>query len=490
MHIEKPNDYCGIFGIYGTSDAAIDTYYGLYSLQHRGQESAGIVVKDTDNEKTTFKFHKDFGLVADVFADEKIFETKLIGNAAIGHNRYSTSGSARSKKNIQPFLVNYKFGHLAIAHNGNLTNASEIRDELVREGAIFQSTSDSEVILHLIARCEDNGDQTEQIRKAFQKVKGAYSIVILTDNMLIAARDPYGFKPLSIGKINGAFAFASETCAFDINKIEYLREVRPGEMVIVDENSLNTGKVKSINIFDTEFNNAPKHCVFEFVYFSRPDSKIFGTNVDKIRRKLGKILAEKHPVQRKTTGDAQTIVMSVPDSSNTIALGYQSRTPNSKLEIGLIRSHYVGRTFIQPKQKKREIGVRIKFNTVAGVLKDKIVVLIDDSIVRGTTMKQLVELIREAEPKEIHIRIASPPINFPCYYGMDFPSKEELIANKFDSVEKIREFLGADSLEYLTEDELLQAMVDHAPTDFCTACFTGKYPTKINENFNKEQYDE
>ncbi len=485
---EKPDDYCGIFGVFGSETASIDTFYGLYSLQHRGQESAGIAVADFNGNKTQFRFHKDFGLVADVFSDEKILIEKLKGEAAIGHNRYSTSGSSDSKKNIQPFIVNYKFGHLAIAHNGNLTNAGQIREELVEEGVIFQTTSDTEVILHLIARCRANGDQTEQIRKALQKIEGAYSLLILTDDKLIAARDPYGFKPLSVAKLNGGFAFASETCAFDINKAEYLREIKPGEMAVIDKETLGTGEIKSYKIFEHAPDNAPKHCVFEFVYFSRPDSMIFGTSVDKIRRKLGKILAENHPV--KAFDNSRIIIMSVPDSSNTIALGYQKRLPGAKLEIGLIRSHYIGRTFIQPAQKKREIGVRIKFNTVKGVLKDKIVVLIDDSIVRGTTSKQLVELIKEAEPKEIHLRIASPPIVYPCFYGMDFPSKEELIANKFDSIEKIREYLGVDSLEYLTEDELLSAMTDHAPADFCTACFTGKYPVKVNMNFKKEKYDE
>jgi amidophosphoribosyltransferase len=485
---EKPNDYCGVFGVFGSSSAAIDTFYGLYSLQHRGQESAGIVTLEPTQKGTVFHFHKDFGLVADIFSDERILTENLRGYAAIGHNRYSTSGSSTAKKNIQPFTVNYKFGHLAVAHNGNLTNADEIREELVEDGAIFQTTSDTEVILHLIARCKEAGDQTEQIRKALQKVKGAYSLLILTDDKLIAARDPYGFKPLSMGRINGGYAFASETCAFDINKIEYLREVEPGEMVVVDNGSLERGEIRSIKIFDENPKNAPKHCIFEFIYFSRPDSRIFGASVDKIRRKLGKVLAENHPVISRD--GTQVIVVSVPDSSNTIALGYQKRLPESKLEIGLIRSHYVGRTFIQPAQRKREVGVRIKFNIVKGVLKDKIVVLIDDSIVRGTTSKQLVELIKEAEPREIHLRIASPPIFHPCFYGMDFPSKEELIANRFDSIEEIRKYLGVDSLEYLTPEEMLSAMTDYAPQDFCTACFTGEYPTEISTNFQKEKYDE
>ncbi len=488
---EKPKSYCGVFGAFGEKQAAVDTYYGLHALQHRGQESAGIVsVNKNSDSKVKFSFHKDFGLVSDVFSDSSLFTTKLLGNAAIGHNRYSTTGSSISKKNIQPFIVNYRMGHLAVAHNGNLTNAGKIRNELVKEGAIFQTSSDTEVILHLIARSKEE-EQIEQIRGALKKLEGAYSLLILTDNKLIAARDSLGFKPLSIGRLNGGFLAASETCAFDINNAEYVRDVNPGEIVVIDDDVIRTKKLKSYSIFDKE-QRAPRHCIFEFIYFSRPDSKIFGTYVDKIRRKLGKVLAENHPVKDKDGN--KVIVISVPDSSNTTAIGYENQLAKmnipSKLEIGLIRSHYVGRTFIQPQQSKREVGVRIKFNTVKGVLENKTVVIVDDSIVRGTTSKQLVELIREAGAKEIHLRISSAPILHPCYYGMDFPSKEELIANKFNNVEEIRAYLGVDSLEYMTIEEMLKGMIDHAPEDFCTACFSGKYPTEIDTTYTKEYYDE
>jgi amidophosphoribosyltransferase len=488
---DKPKCNCGIFGIYGDKDAAITTYYGLLALQHRGQEAAGIVTL-TKNEtgKPVFNIHKKLGLVSEIFNDEKLFETHLIGEAAIGHNRYSTTGASDSSKNIQPFTVNYRMGNLSIAHNGNLTNAHALREELVNEGAIFQTTSDTEVILHLIARSKLE-NQIDQIKEALLKVEGAFSIVILTNDKLIAARDPHGFRPLCIGKLNDSFIITSETCALDINSASFISEVDPGQMVIVDDTSIknNTYRVEKL----TEHPIHRKHCIFEYIYFSRPDSKIFGTNVDKMRRKLGKVLAQKHSVADKD-GD-KIIVISVPDSSNTAAIGFQTQLVkqgiNSRLEIGLIRSHYIGRTFILPGQKAREIGVKIKFNTVRGVLENKTVVLVDDSIVRGTTSKQLVKLLREANPKEIHLRISSPPILNPCYYGMDFPSKKELIANKFDcNIEEIRKYLEVDSLEYLTIDEMLSAMIDHTAEDFCTACFSGNYPLNFDKNLSKEIYED
>ncbi len=487
---DKPQCHCGVFGIYGCKDAAVKTYYGLHALQHRGQEGAGIVTS-TQNQKgqKVFRYHKNFGLVSEVFNDQNLFENVLTGTCAIGHNRYSTTGSADSKKNIQPFVVNYRSGNLAVAHNGNLTNAKELRQKLVSEGAIFQTTSDTEVILHLIARSKYD-DQIEQIRDALQQIKGAYSLVIMTDDKLIAARDPHGFRPLAVGKKDNAFIIASETCALDINSSEYIRDVEPNEILVIDKETLEKGTFKSFSIFPEK--NSKKHCVFEYIYFSRPDSKIFGTNVDKIRRKLGKILAEKHPV--KDPDGEKVIVISVPDSSNTAAIGYQSQLVKmgipSRLEIGLIRSHYVGRTFILPGKKAREIGVKIKFNTVKGVLENRTIVLVDDSIVRGTTSKQLVHLLREANPKSIHLRISSPPIVSPCYYGMDFPSQSELIAYKYKSnVEEIRKYLEVDSLEYMTVDEMLESMVDHKPSDFCTACFTGVYPVHVEMGLSKEEYD-
>ncbi|MEJ2505821.1 MAG: amidophosphoribosyltransferase [Ignavibacteriaceae bacterium] len=409
--------------------------------------------------------------------------------SAIGHNRYSTTGSSNSRKNIQPFIVSYRMGNLAIAHNGNLTNAKELRDELINEGAIFQTTSDTEVILHLIARSRLN-DQVEQIKEALNRIEGAYSLVILTDDKLIAARDSHGFRPLSIGKHDNSFLVASETCAYDLLQAEFLREVEPGEIVIIDNETLKDGNVKSVYLYD--FDSTRKHCVFEYIYFSRPDSFIFGHNVDKMRRRLGKTLARNHPVYNEN-GD-KVIVISVPDSSNTTALGYQTELEklgvDCKLEIGLIRSHYIGRTFIQPVQGKREIGVRIKFNTVKGVLEGRTVVIVDDSIVRGTTSRQLVRLIREANPLSIHLRISSPPITHPCFYGMDFPSKNELIAHKYNSnVDEIGKYLGVDSLEYLTNEEMLDAVSEAGPENFCHACFSGSYPTPVDLNFKKEIYE-
>ena len=488
---DKPKCNCGVFGIFGNPNASVNTYYGLHALQHRGQEACGIVTKSFNQKnKSIFNVHKGDGLVSEVFSDPKILNDVLIGDSAIGHNRYSTTGSTESKNNIQPFVVNYRLGNLAVAHNGNISNSKILRDELVNEGAIFQTTSDTEVILHLIARSRLN-DQVEQIKEALQKLEGAFSITILTDDKLIAARDNYGFRPLCIGIKDNSFIIASETCAFDINMADFLREVEPGEIVIIDDDAIKEQRVKSIKLSEDEFEK--KHCIFEYIYFSRPDSFVFGNNVDKMRRRLGRILANHHPVVDKD-GD-KLIVISVPDSSNTCALGYQRQLEkngiNSKLEIGLIRSHYIGRTFIQPGQEKREMSVRIKFNVVKGVLEGRTVVIVDDSIVRGTTSKQLVKLIKSAKPKEIHFRISSPPIMHPCYYGMDFPTREELIANKFSGdIKKIKEQLGVDSLEYLTMDELLQSVQEDGKDNFCTACFSGEYPTDVDFTFKKEIYEQ
>ena len=488
---DKPKCNCGVFGIFGNPNASVNTYYGLHALQHRGQEACGIVTKSFNQKnKSIFNVHKGDGLVSEVFSDPKILNDVLIGDSAIGHNRYSTTGSTESKNNIQPFVVNYRLGNLAVAHNGNISNSKILRDELVNEGAIFQTTSDTEVILHLIARSRLN-DQVEQIKEALQKLEGAFSITILTDDKLIAARDNYGFRPLCIGIKDNSFIIASETCAFDINMADFLREVEPGEIVIIDDDAIKEQRVKSIKLSEDEFEK--KHCIFEYIYFSRPDSFVFGNNVDKMRRRLGRILANHHPVVDKN-GD-KLIVISVPDSSNTCALGYQRQLEkngiNSKLEIGLIRSHYIGRTFIQPGQEKREMSVRIKFNVVKGVLEGRTVVIVDDSIVRGTTSKQLVKLIKSAKPKEIHFRISSPPIMHPCYYGMDFPTREELIANKFSGdIKKIKEHLGVDSLEYLTMDELLQSVQEDGKDNFCTACFSGEYPTDVDFTFKKEIYEQ
>lgn len=487
---DKPNSYCGIFGIYGSNTAAVNTYYGLHALQHRGQEASGIVTRSFNGDgKAHFNIVKGEGLVSEVFADQNLLNETLIGNSAIGHNRYSTTGASKSRKNIQPFMVNYRMGNLAIGHNGNLTNAKELRDELVNEGAIFQTTSDTEVILHLIARSKLE-NQIDQILEALRKIEGAYCVVILTDDKLIAARDPLGFRPLALGKLDNSFLVASETCAFDIQSASFLREVNPGELVVIDDETVKTGEIKSFRI---NGNPEPKkHCVFEYIYFSRPDSFIFGHNVDKMRRRLGKVLARKHPV---TDPDGERIyVISVPDSSNTTALGYarelEKEGIDARMEIGLIRSHYIGRTFIQPGQSNRQMGVRIKFNIVKGVLEGRTIVVVDDSIVRGTTSKQLVHLIKEANPKSVHLRISSPPIMYPCFYGMDFPSKEELVAHQMHgNIEEIKNYLEVDSLEYLTIDELLEAVSEAGKENFCTACFSGKYPTEIDVNFKKEMYE-
>lgn len=493
-HLEgKPRCHCGVFGVFGHPEASVMCYYGLHALQHRGQEAAGIVTNEwlEDKKKWRFNIQKGEGLVSDVFKDAEILKEKLKGNSAIGHNRYSTTGSADNKTNIQPFVVNYRSGNLALGHNGNLTNYRTLRHTLQEDGTIFQSTSDSEIFLHLAARSKHK-DQILQIKEALDAVEGAYSIVVLTDNSLIAARDSHGFRPLALGKLEGAYVVASETCAFDIIGAEYIRDIAPGEIVVIDNDVLATGEVKSYWI--SKRSSQSHHCIFEFIYFSRPDSKIFGINVDKVRRKLGKLLASENPVIPKSPDD-KVIVINVPDSSNTCTLGYVTESNkqgrNVRLELGLIRSHYVGRTFIQPQQNHRELKVKTKFNTVKGVLKGKKVVIVDDSIVRGTTSKQLVKLIREAEPKEVHFRVSCPPIKFPCHYGMDFPSREELIANRFNGdIEGIRKELGVETLSYLPMEKLLAS----APTDdgrnYCTACFDGKYPVPIDPEAAKNENDQ
>lgn len=468
------------------------SYYGLHALQHRGQEATGIVSSEyvEDKSKWRFNIHKGVGLVSDVFRDEKLLKSHLKGSAAIGHNRYSTTGSADNKSNIQPFTVNYKAGNLALSHNGNLTNFRSLRAKLQDEGTIFQSTSDSEIILHLAARSKQ-ASQILQIKEALDFVEGAYSLVILTDESLIVARDPNGFRPLALGKLGKAFVAASETCAFDLIGAEYVRDVKPGEIVVIDEDALKSGKPKSYWV-DRKVER-PSHCIFEYVYFSRPDSKVYGENVDKVRRKLGKLLAQESPVKSKDGEDV--VVISVPDSSNTATLGFVTESrkhgENIELEIGLIRSHYVGRTFIQPDQSNRELKVKTKFNTVKGVLKDKKVVIVDDSIVRGTTSKQLVKLIREAKPKEVHFRVTSSPIKHPCHYGMDFPSKDELIANRCDGDEKkIGKELGVDSLRYLSMEKLLEAAPKKNGASYCTACFSGNYPVSVDTGASKNANDD
>jgi len=461
---DRPNDYCGIVGIYGSPEASVWTYLGLYALQHRGQESTGIASSDGER----IHKHLGMGLVSDVF-NEKILKN-LPGHIAIGHNRYSTTG-ASNQQNIAPIVVNHKLGTIGVAHNGNLVNSHNLREKLEDGGSIFQTTTDSEVILHLVAKSKKQTLE-EKIMDAIRSIEGAYSLVFITRDKLIAVRDPQGFRPLAFGKKGHAYVFASETCAFDLIGATYERDVKCGEMLVVGAEGLKAYQVSDpVN---------PRHCVFEFIYFSRPDSQIFGEYVDKTRRKLGKNLAEENPCEAD-------IVISVPDSSNTAALGYSARS-NAKFEIGLIRNHYVGRTFIHPKQSLRDMNVRIKFNAVGGVVKDRRLIIVDDSIVRGTTLRGLVKRLRDAGAKEVHIRVSSPPIRHPCFYGMDFPTQEELIASK-KTVEEIAAYLGVDSLAYLSLEKMLAAMPHSNGQEYCTACFSGNYPVPIEEEQTKERHE-
>lgn len=479
---------CAIVGVFNHPRASVLAYYALHALQHRGQEASGIVTmyRDEERDKARFGVHKGEGLVLDVFRDHQLFETTLKGRSAIGHNRYSTTGS-NSLANIQPFHFSYSQGLFSLAHNGNLTNTRQLRESLKNEGAIFQSTTDSEIFLHLIARSKEP-DAIGRIREAVRTAKGAYSLVMLSEHALYAARDPNGFRPLCIGRIKHdegyAYVVASESCALDILSAEYLRDVEHNEILVIDDHTARTGEFTSHYISDSMEKSS--HCIFEYVYFSRPDSRIFGHQVDKVRRKMGKTLAEESPVAG--TEDDKVVVVAVPDSGNTATLGYarvNEKAYPTRYEIGLIRSHYVGRTFIAPGQNTREFKVKTKFNVVRGVLEHRRVVVVDDSIVRGTTSKALVSLIREARPREVHLRITSPPVKHPCMYGMDFPSREELIANHFDNEEAIGKELGVDSLRYLSVQGLMDA-VPHAPgTGYCSACFTGEYPIEIDEHADK-----
>lgn len=504
--MDKPRDHCGIFGVFNHPDAARLTYFGLHALQHRGQESAGIVtsVYDESKGRKVMPVYKDFGLVLDVFDDEDVFEDTLVGDAAIGHTRYSTSGSATNPANVQPFVVHDREGHFALAHNGNLSNARAIREALVEKGTLFSSSSDTELILHLAAQSREEGPVARMV-DALHQCRGAFSLVILTDEALIAARDPNGFRPLALGRLpagpdraHPAWVVASETCAFDIVGAEYVRDIEPGEILVIDREGVERAgpRGERFNGVCMPRPNGVSQCVFEYVYFSRPDSKIFGATVDKVRRKMGKRLAHDAPVPLVEKGDGKRpIVMSVPDSSNTAAIGYVSESNKMghrcKLDIGLIRNHYVGRTFISPGQSTREQRVRTKFNPVEGVLKDRVVVMVDDSIVRGTTARQLVKMVRAAGAKEVHFRSASPPVRWPCFYGMDFPSRQELAANKHGAVEAIAEWLGVDSLGYLSVEGMLDAVEEaHDGRDrYCHACFSGEYPVPVETGVAKEEND-
>lgn len=492
-------EYCGIFGIVNANNAANQIYLGLHALQHRGQESAGIVtsVYDEARQKMVMPVHKGNGLVLDVFKKPSIFNSKLLGTSGIGHNRYSTSGSTNNRANIQPFVVQYRDGNLALAHNGNLSNARELRTTFIERGTLFQSTSDTELVLHLVAQ-STRRRQEDKIIDALTQVEGAFSLVFLTDESLIAVRDPNGFRPLALGAIEGAgpdgtkaYCIASETCAFDLVGAEYIRDVEPGEILVINRAGCENGEFQSYHLGR---NFGISQCIFEYVYFSRPDSKIFGESVDKVRRKIGKELAHDAPPPPPGKDGSCPIVISVPDSSNTATLGYVSECKKLELdcrfEIGLIRNHYVGRTFIAPGQDSRERKVRSKFNTVTGVLRDRIVVMIDDSIVRGTTAKQLVRMVRNAGAREVHFRVASPPVISPCFYGMDFPSHEELFATRHGSeLEEMKEWLQVDSLAYLSIEGLIRAVksANESELGYCDACFTAKYPVPVTMGVSKDE---
>lgn len=454
------HDKCGVFGIFNNPKAADLTYFGLYSLQHRGQESAGIASSD----KGKINLHKGMGEVSEVFSSQEII-SKLKGKIAVGHTRYSTTG-ASSLINIQPFIITNRDRSLVVGHNGNLTNSYQLRKKLDARGSIFQTTSDTEIILHLVALSKKK-TQIDRICDALNSCEGAFSLVFLTENSIIAARDPRAFRPLCLGKLGRSYIVASETCAFDIIGAKYVREIEPGEVLEINKDGLKSyfpmKKAKSA------------FCIFEYIYFSRPDSKVFGENVDKIRRRLGRQLAREHPVEAD-------IVIGIPDSANTATLGY-SEESGIKFELGLIRNHYIGRTFIDPHQKIRDLDVKVKFNPVKGVLNGKRVIVVDDSIVRGTTCKKLVKLIREAGAKEIHFRVSSPPIISPCFFGIDMPTRKELIGANM-SVAEIEKYIGVDSLRYLSLEGML-SMSSLADTNFCDSCFSGKYPMKtpaINGN--------
>jgi amidophosphoribosyltransferase len=446
---DKFHEECGVFGIFGHPDAANLTYLGLYALQHRGQESAGIVSSDAKQLYSV----KSMGLVADIFDEEQI--KKLPGHMAIGHNRYSTTGDSTAI-NIQPILVNFALGGLAVAHNGNLVNAGILKDELEAYGSIFQSTMDSEVIVHLIAQSR-MATLHERIVDALSHVQGSYSLLLITEDELIAVRDPNGFRPLSLAELDGAYVAASETCAFDLIEATYIRDIAPGEMVVINSKGITS---------TFPFKRAePSHCIFEFIYFARPDSMVFGQNVYSIRKEFGRQLA-------RETGVEADVVIPVPDSGVPAALGYAEEA-GIPFDFGLIRNHYVGRTFIEPRQSIRHFGVKIKLNPVKDALKGKRVVVVDDSIVRGTTSKKIIKMIRNAGASEIHMRISSPPTSYPCFYGIDTPTRQELIASTH-SVEEIRKYITADTLGYISMDGI-QKVVPHR-MNYCAACFDGEYP--------------
>jgi amidophosphoribosyltransferase len=450
---DKFRDECGVFGIFGHPEAANMTYLGLYALQHRGQESAGIAASDGK----TVRLSRAMGYVADVFDSRTLSE--LPGSMAIGHVRYSTAGESRVA-NAQPFLIDCAHGQMAICHNGNLVNASELHDELVRQGSIFQSSTDTEVIVHLYARSKAVSVE-ESVVEAVSQVQGAFSLAMMTHDRMIAVRDPHGFRPLALGRLGDAVVISSETCAMDLIGATYVRDIEPGEILVASADGL-----RSIKPF------APAHiaqCVFEHVYFSRPDSYVFGKSVNEVRTELGRILAREQPVEAD-------VVVPVPDSGVCAAMGYaeQSKVP---LRMGLIRNHYVGRTFIQPQSAIRHFGVKVKLNPVRSILEGKRVILVDDSIVRGTTSRKIVKMVKAAGAAEVHVRISCPPTISPCFYGVDTPRRSELIAATH-TLEEITTYLNADSVGYLSHDGMLSALGSERG-QYCSSCYTGHYPVSF-----------
>jgi amidophosphoribosyltransferase len=445
---------CGVFGAFGCKDAATLCFFGLYALQHRGQEGAGIVSYD----KKKFYVVKNKGLVSEVFNEENLKYLK--GKTAIGHVRYSTTGS-HDINNIQPIYAKTSFGKIAIAHNGNLTNALTLYKELEELGALFQSTIDSETILHLVSRSKGK-TVVERFQQSLLKCDGAYSLTVMGDDFLMGVRDPYGFRPLALAKLGSGYILSSETCGFDLIGAKYIRDIEPGEIVYIDKEGVQSHRIPKTVV--------PKQCIFEHIYFARPDSYVFGESVHEVRKALGRRLAQENPIEAD-------IVIAVPDSGNSAALGF-SEESGIPFEIGITRNHYIGRTFIQPEQKIRDLNVKIKLNPIRASLEGKRVVVIDDSLVRGTTSKQRVAAIRKAGAKEVHLLISSPPIKAPCHFGIDTPDKSKLIAaNK--TLEEVRQYVTADSLAYISEKGLLETMKAFPSTHYCTACFNGNYPLKV-----------
>ncbi len=457
----RPAHECGVFAVYGHPNAAVLTYYGLFALQHRGQESAGIVSASGPN--SPFITHKGMGLVSQVFAPDDL-ET-LKGTRAIGHVRYSTTGSS-NLKNAQPMVVDCARGQLGIAHNGNLVNAGVLREELEQSGSIFQTTVDSEIILHLLARPPEAGS-CGSVLSALRRVQGAFSLVLMGEREIIGVRDPLGFRPLVLGKLDGAYVLSSETCAFDLINAEFIREIEPGEVVIIDENGIRS---------EWPFEQHKKSfCIFEYVYFARPDSIIDNINVARVRTEMGRELARLHPADCD-------IVVPVPDSGNYAALGF-AQEMGVPYEHAFVRNHYIGRTFLQPTQMIRDFNVRVKLNLIKEMVEGKSVVVVDDSIVRGTTARARVVTLREAGAREVHMRISCPPHKHACHYGIDFPDPANLLANQC-TLDQIRDYLGADSIGYLDIDGMVRA-TQQAEQNFCLACFNGDYPIKVDPNVDK-----